>query len=630
MMSIFWALLLLVSGTFTTHLKVAKSDRCWDFDCSSSRYSERNWYDKDMKRVERMLPRLTSSSSTFGSRERVGRFYTQAQCRADIHPTECKECLLQALKETRSFCAYSKRTAVYRDLCTVAMSNMDFQIFPMNISTVGKYNFSQQAVQQHYDRTTSTLLTAVAEKAAESATRFASGRQVVGVGDPYTVYATAYCFSLLASPECQLCLRGLIEGPMVSGLLGARQSNVWCGFRFELYKFFRGTPTTDLPELKNESAAKKHHKTVWLVVGVVGSVIFLFIVIAIAVTLWIRRSRRRQVLGLDHGEKGKGIQLSVEKLLLLSALEEFEDIIELSCGRTFALFLDYDGTLSPIVRNADEAFMSEEMREAVRSAAANFSTSIVTGRAREKVINFVKIKELTYAGSHGLDIVTAKGSSTTEEITEEEISFQPAKEYLEAMNKVYKRLVEATGGIVGASIEDNKYSVSVHYRNILHKKDRRRVKEIVDKILLEDENLKLQTGKKVWEIVPAIPWNKGDAVGYLLEALGMDDPERFFPIYIGDDKTDENAFKFLRERGNGIGVLVSKTRRETEASYWLKDPSEVMTFLQDLVKWKLDKASDAFMICLWAFGKAVVNKISTWHNGLEGRLVVAKDTIFSY
>jgi trehalose 6-phosphate phosphatase len=57
-------------------------------------------------------------------------------------------------------------------------------------------------------------------------------------------------------------------------------------------------------------------------------------------------------------------------------------------------------------------------------------------------------------------------------------------------------------------------------------------------------------------------------------------------VYIGDDRTDEDAFKVLRKRGQGIGILVSKCPKETNASYSLQDPSEVMDFLLRLVEWK--------------------------------------------
>ncbi|XP_057801810.1 probable trehalose-phosphate phosphatase G [Salvia miltiorrhiza] len=88
-----------------------------------------------------------------------------------------------------------------------------------------------------------------------------------------------------------------------------------------------------------------------------------------------------------------------------SALASFEQIAKSANGRRIALFLDYDGTLSPIVDNPDRAFMSNAMRVAVRNVAKYFPTAIISGRSRDKVYEFVGLTELYYAGSHGMDIM---------------------------------------------------------------------------------------------------------------------------------------------------------------------------------------------------------------------------------
>jgi trehalose 6-phosphate phosphatase len=87
-----------------------------------------------------------------------------------------------------------------------------------------------------------------------------------------------------------------------------------------------------------------------------------------------------------------------------SALNMFERIIEEARGKQIVMFLDYDGTLSPIVDDPDRAFMTSKMRRTVKKMAKCFPTSIVTGRCIDKVYSFVKLAELYYAGSHGMDI----------------------------------------------------------------------------------------------------------------------------------------------------------------------------------------------------------------------------------
>ncbi|KAK1264161.1 putative trehalose-phosphate phosphatase 6 [Acorus gramineus] len=242
-----------------------------------------------------------------------------------------------------------------------------------------------------------------------------------------------------------------------------------------------------------------------------------------------------------------------------SALGMFEQITSASKGKQIVMFLDYDGTLSPIVEDPDRAFMSdavisyeklkklwflwvEQMRAVVREVARYFPTAIVSGRCRDKVYSFVQLAELYYAGSHGMDI---KGPSKGHRYNK--------------YKKVYKALMEKTKSIPGAKVENNKFCLSVHYRCV-------------------DE--------KVLEIRPTIKWDKGKALEFLLESLGFADCNDVLPVYIGDDRTDEDAFKVLRNRGQGLGILVSKIPKDTNASYSLQEPSEVRDFLHRLVEWK--------------------------------------------
>jgi trehalose 6-phosphate phosphatase len=84
---------------------------------------------------------------------------------------------------------------------------------------------------------------------------------------------------------------------------------------------------------------------------------------------------------------------------------------------------------------------------------------------------------------------------------------------------------------------------------------------------------------KVLEVRPVIDWNKGRAVEFLLESLGLSNKDDLLPIYIGDDTTDEDAFKVLRDGNRGFGILVSSIPKESNAFYSLRDPSEVIITL---------------------------------------------------
>lgn len=279
-----------------------------------------------------------------------------------------------------------------------------------------------------------------------------------------------------------------------------------------------------------------------------------------------------------------------------SALTAFEQLTNYAMGKKIALFLDYDGTLSPIVDNPERAFMSSAMRTAVKNVAKCFPTAIISGRSRDKVYEFVGLTELYYAGSHGMDIMcpvrqSESGAdhpnciSSTDKQGKAVNLFQPASEFLQMIDEVFKSLVESTNEIKGAKVENNKFCVSVHYR-LVERKSWPVVAQIVHDILKEYPRLKLTHGRKVLEIRPVIDWNKGKAVEFLLESLELSNCNDVLPIYVGDDRTDEDAFKVLREGNRGYGILVSSLPKETNAFYSLRDPSEVKEFLKSLVKWK--------------------------------------------
>ncbi|KAG8660392.1 probable trehalose-phosphate phosphatase D [Manihot esculenta] len=267
-----------------------------------------------------------------------------------------------------------------------------------------------------------------------------------------------------------------------------------------------------------------------------------------------------------------------------SALSMFEQIVNASKGKQIVMFLDYDGTLSPIVEDPDRAFMTNEMREAVRDVARYFPTAIVTGRCRDKIYSFVKLAGLYYAGSHGMDI---KGPSKSRKYKKghQALLFQPASKFLPMIDEVYKVLIEKTKSISGAKVENNKFCVSVHFRCV-EEKMWAALAEQVRSVLNDYPKLRLTQGRKVLEIRPTIKWDKGKALEFLLESLGYANSNDVLPVYIGDDRTDEDAFKVLRNRGQGLGILVSKFPKETNASYSLQEPTEVKDFLRRLVEWK--------------------------------------------
>lgn len=281
-----------------------------------------------------------------------------------------------------------------------------------------------------------------------------------------------------------------------------------------------------------------------------------------------------------------------------SALSAFQRMMSSAEGKQIVVFLDYDGTLSPIVNDPERAFMSDLMRSALRQVAARFPTAIISGRSRQKVYDFVKLDQVYYAGSHGMDImgppaVHTRSYNQTFSLDQKvdkflqgngTTIFQPAKEYLPTIKKMLNELRKQTCSVSGAFVEDNGFCISVHYRHVLDQ-DYDMLEGIVHGILRDYPSFHLTQGKKVLEIRPSIKWNKGDAIIYLLDNLGFSDLTTVLPFYIGDDRTDEDAFKVLRSQGQGYPIIVTSVPRETSATHSLRDPSEVQTFLIRLARW---------------------------------------------
>eukprot|EP01018_Ginkgo_biloba_P004439 Gb_34064 [translate_table: standard] len=265
-----------------------------------------------------------------------------------------------------------------------------------------------------------------------------------------------------------------------------------------------------------------------------------------------------------------------------SALNMFEQMMNPAKGKRIVVFLDYDGTLSPIVDDPEQAHMSDAMRSTVREVARYFPTAIISGRCRDKVYDFVQLAEIYYAGSHGMDIMAPTRGFTgskngytkaTDKTGNEVVLFQPAREFLPMIDEVFKLLKEKTKRIPGAMVENNKFCVSVHFRRV-EEKNWSALAEQVRSVLREYPRLCLTQGRKVLEIRPSIKWDKGNALEFLLEALGLANCNDVMPLYIGDDRSDEDAFKVLHARGQGYPILVSSVPKETKASYSLRDPSE--------------------------------------------------------
>lgn len=252
-----------------------------------------------------------------------------------------------------------------------------------------------------------------------------------------------------------------------------------------------------------------------------------------------------------------------------SALEALDQIERETSGKTIAVFLDYDGTLTPIVESPDKAKLTDAMRETVKRLAKRRTVAVISGRDLEDVRERVGIDDIFYGGSHGFDIAGPQGRRETS---------HGGEKYLPELEEAESFLHEKLQQVKGLLLERKKFSLAVHYRKV-SQEQADEVERAVDQAAERFSGLRKSSGKKVYELQPDIDWNKGKALFSVLEALDLKGPD-VLPIYIGDDTTDEDAFRAIRD--GGIGIAVMEEFRSTLARYFLKGPPAVRDFLEAL------------------------------------------------
>ncbi len=256
---------------------------------------------------------------------------------------------------------------------------------------------------------------------------------------------------------------------------------------------------------------------------------------------------------------------------LPSAVACLQEIIDRLNQQRPAIFLDYDGVLTPIVRHPQDALISAEMRRTVQKLAGVCPVAVVSGRDLRDVRQMAGIDGIAYAGSHGFDIEGPAGGN---------LEFRQGTDYLPALDRAEAALGKRLAAIAGARLERKKFAVAVHFREVAAESEPW-VQAAVDRVLQEIPGLRRTGGKKIFELRPDIDWDKGRAVFFLLRQLGLDHAN-VLPFYLGDDLTDEDAFRALQ--GHGVGIVVRDEPRPSYADYALENPEEVRLFLAALAE----------------------------------------------
>lgn len=239
-------------------------------------------------------------------------------------------------------------------------------------------------------------------------------------------------------------------------------------------------------------------------------------------------------------------------------------------GRRLAVFLDFDGTLSPIVDRPDDARMTPSGGPALERLAALCPVAIVSGRDLGDVRRRAGVPSLWYAGSHGFEYVSPDGEAHEHE---------QAGQAVVALAGAERQLSARLRDLPGAIVENKRFALAAHYRMVAEE----RATEVIDAVAdvgAQYPVLRMTGGRKVAELRPNIDWDKGKALHWLLAQIAPDGGD-VLPLYAGDDLTDEDALTAIGERGFGVVVRNYELGdRPTAAHVGADDPEQFCVFLE--------------------------------------------------
>ena len=238
------------------------------------------------------------------------------------------------------------------------------------------------------------------------------------------------------------------------------------------------------------------------------------------------------------------------------------DHLEQIHSRELFLFLDFDGTMAPIASTPDKAVMPEHLKKILNKLKKMMPIAIISGRALDDVRAKVGISDLIYSGNHGMEIWDGTRMVRNEA---GDVSM---------LGELLAKLQTSLGKIPGILVENKVFSASVHFRKVPPKRLADVFRIFWDVTKNYDSFFNITEGKKVLEIRSKAAWNKGHAVNWILEKMGNE----HYAVYIGDDVTDEDAFRAITSKGASICV-----GKDLKADYFLENQDEVGKFLEWLL-----------------------------------------------
>ena len=224
--------------------------------------------------------------------------------------------------------------------------------------------------------------------------------------------------------------------------------------------------------------------------------------------------------------------------MTLAAALSWSEVLPRLTKTPLILFLDVDGTLSPIAPRPQDAVVPERTRQLVQQLTRRDGVHVVliSGRAAGDACRLVGVDAAWVIGNHGMETLAPHGAlSVDPRVERHRDQVARARDFLHA----------ALRGVPGVDIEDKTWTLSVHYRRAAPEVVPF-VRDAVTQSAHEQELLRTE-GKMVFELRPPIGVNKGTAAIAFVERMGGEDAEVSI-LCAGDDRTDEDAFRLLRAR----------------------------------------------------------------------------------
>lgn len=236
---------------------------------------------------------------------------------------------------------------------------------------------------------------------------------------------------------------------------------------------------------------------------------------------------------------------------------------------------DFDGTLAEIAEDPDAPELTSANREALLRLCDHdrVHVAVISGRELTDLRSRVGIEEIDYAGNHGLEL------RRDDETTVHPVAEKRKRELDAIIGAIEDRLADTD-----CFVEDKSVSATIHYRAAPDRAAE--VSKIVESAVetVASGGFELSSGKEIVELTPEIAWDKGRALSLLAAEY-----EGWLTIYVGDDTTDEAAFRVLSD---GIGIHVGASE-ETAADYRIESPEAVERFLDWLCHAGLDALDSA-------------------------------------